>query len=1019
MGDKKAEKLRLAAEKKAAKEAEKAAKKAEKERIAAQKKAAKDAKKLAGKGKQKAEPVQPESSNNSVDEKPAPSTSESSEVGVDIVSPTKEDSGDTRGNGGGATPVLGAKTGDDDGVGCIAQAWLAAHGADDTSGEPSIQIKHDQLDDNEHYESIGEGGFGMVYESGISTLGGQLGNRLRDDSGTVETTVVVIKKLSNLASAEARAAFLQEAVVMEKIDHPNVVRLVGSCTQFGDPMLMVFEAHTDTLHAFLTGYSQRKEKLTVAEQAKLGRDVARGLDYLHSHDVIHRDIAARNCVVNAEHTVRIGDMGLSKSKYPGDYAEVGGVAAVPVRWLAPESLQDATVFTKNTDVWSLGVTLWEICSRAQKPYRKLATAEVAEFVIKGGAGDAIKGLDERLQNTIAQCCTATPTDRPAAGATAQSLTELHETEAAAAAAAAITAAAAAVSGGGYDAPTDAVAGDEAATGGDGPSRDSETRFSKLKKARKSYRCLGQYKDAEVPGDALDAATSTTVPEIDRARLAMDKELGQGAFGVVMKAKMDMPDGSVCTCACKTLKDSKNADDMDALVAEAELVSQFDHKNVVKCFGYVTVGEPPMIVFEFMSNGSLFSYLHGLPDLPKLQRLMRMAIDVACGMEYLAQGNNVHRDLAARNILVSEEIECKISDFGLSRDLDDDTYYESDGGMVPIRWTPPEAYKYKKYSTASDVWSYGITLYEIWTKGALPYGKKWTNMNVMMEVEKGYRLEAPPKCPKAVYQLMLQCWNPMRRSRPTFASIKDRLEMAYDMMFPPEEEAVVAEDPDLDLDYGDMDQMYYGVPVPTEDTLDVESNYLSEPAPVKPSQALQLGKELQQKQEDAATDAKKAYKGKNVAQKPDRFSHLSSPKEKRISQTPAGSSPLAGGGGGHPANSPRLSTGAESTLVKKSGSLRRQRVVSQMVQETDNTTVEYTHSAKVSDMIKLSNVKETQSALEETGLERAHRVGLTTTPIQKVEYVESVGRATDVTPMRPAGGRKRCVCRRFKCVCGAR
>lgn len=762
----------------------------------------------------------------------------------------------------------------------------------------------------------------MVYESGISTLGGQLGKRLRDDSGTVENTIVVIKKLSNLASAEARAAFLQEAVVMEKIDHPNVVRLVGSCTKFGDPMLMIFEAHTDTLHTFLSGYSQRKEKLTVAEQAGLGRDVARGLDYLHTHGIIHRDMAARNCVINTERIVRIGDMGLSQSKYPGDYADVGGVAAVPVRWMAPESLQDPTVLTKATDVWSLGVTLWEICSRAQKPYRKLATAEVADFVIKGGAGDVIKGLDERLEHAIAQCCAAAPADRPTPSATAQVLAELYDTATAAAIAAAATAVA---QGGSYDAPVDALTSDDSVGGVGVPSRDDEKRFSKMKKARKSYRALGVYKDAEVPEDALDAATSQSkVPEIDRALLAMDKELGQGAFGVVMKAKMDMPDGTVRTCACKTLKDSKNADDMDALVAEAELVSQFDHKNVVKCFGYVTIGEPPMIVFEFMSNGSLFSYLHGLPELPKLQRLMKMAIDVACGMEYLAQGNNVHRDLAARNILVSEEIECKISDFGLSRDLDDDTYYESDGGMVPIRWTPPEAYKYKKYSSASDVWSYGITLYEIWTKGALPYGKKWTNMNVMMEVEKGYRLEAPPKCPKAVYQLMLQCWNPMRRSRPTFASIKDRLEMAYDMMFPPEEETAVEEDPDVDLDYGDMDQMYYGVPVPTEETLDVESNYLSEPKPVQASQALQLTKELLQKQEDAAADAKKAYKGKDVAQKPDRFSHLNSPKDKRISQAPSAGpgSPLAQGGGQN-ATPARTSTGFDSPL-KKSGSLRKQR-----------------------------------------------------------------------------------------------
>ncbi|CAI8032558.1 Ephrin type-A receptor 8 (Fragment), partial [Geodia barretti] len=144
------------------------------------------------------------------------------------------------------------------------------------------------------------------------------------------------------------------------------------------------------------------------------------------------------------------------------------------------------------------------------------------------------------------------------------------------------------------------------------------------------------------------------------------------------------------------------------------------------------------------------------------------------MAYLSGKGFIHRDLAARNILVSHEEMCKIADFGMSRALQDTDYYVSRGGKIPVKWTAPEALHYKKYSTASDVWSFGIVMYEIWSPAARPYN--WmTNNEVYQNIQSGYRLPPPPGCPRAVYQTMISCWNPEPESRPTFPDIQTVLQ----------------------------------------------------------------------------------------------------------------------------------------------------------------------------------------------------------------------------------------------------
>ena len=141
-------------------------------------------------------------------------------------------------------------------------------------------------------------------------------------------------------------------------------------------------------------------------------------------------------------------------------------------------------------------------------------------------------------------------------------------------------------------------------------------------------------------------------------------------------------------------------------------------------------------------------------------------DAADGLLYLSKRGFVHRDVAARNVLVSSELRAKISDFGLSRDTENSDYYTSRGGALPVRWTAPEALESRKFSTATDVWAYGVLLYEIWADGATPYDG-WGNQKVWVEVSGGYRMPMPENCTTDVYKTMLSCWEQEPSRRPNF------------------------------------------------------------------------------------------------------------------------------------------------------------------------------------------------------------------------------------------------------------
>lgn len=214
--------------------------------------------------------------------------------------------------------------------------------------------------------------------------------------------------------------------------------------------------------------------------------------------------------------------------------------------------------------------------------------------------------------------------------------------------------------------------------------------------------------------------------------------------------------------------------------EASVMKRFDTAHVVRLLGVVSQGQPTLVIMELMANGDLKTYLrshrpedistHQSPQPPTFKQILQMAIEISDGMAYLSAKKFVHRDLAARNCMVSEELTVKIGDFGMTRDIYETDYYRKGSkGLLPVRWMAPESLKDGIFSSHSDVWSYGVVLWEMATLAHQPY-QGLSNDQVLRYVIDGGIMERPENCPDKLYNLMRKCWHHRPTDRPTFLQL---------------------------------------------------------------------------------------------------------------------------------------------------------------------------------------------------------------------------------------------------------
>uniref|UniRef100_A0A8C8A0W6 Fibroblast growth factor receptor 4 n=1 Tax=Oryzias sinensis TaxID=183150 RepID=A0A8C8A0W6_9TELE len=286
-------------------------------------------------------------------------------------------------------------------------------------------------------------------------------------------------------------------------------------------------------------------------------------------------------------------------------------------------------------------------------------------------------------------------------------------------------------------------------------------------------------------------------EFPRENLTLGKPLGEGCFGQVVRAEAyginkDGPEQAT-TVAVKMLKDDATDKDLADLISEMELMKVMDkHKNIINLLGVCTQDGPLYVLVEYASKGSLREYLRArrppgmdytfdVTKVPEEQLtfkdLLSCAYQVARGMEYLASKRCIHRDLAARNVLVTEDNVMKIADFGLARGVHQIDYYKkTTNGRLPVKWMAPEALFDRVYTHQSDVWSFGVLMWEIFTLGGSPYPGIPVE-ELFKLLKEGHRMDKPSNCTHELYMLMTECWHAIPNQRPTFKKLVEELDKA--------------------------------------------------------------------------------------------------------------------------------------------------------------------------------------------------------------------------------------------------
>uniref|UniRef100_A0A667XVH4 Tyrosine-protein kinase n=1 Tax=Myripristis murdjan TaxID=586833 RepID=A0A667XVH4_9TELE len=586
-------------------------------------------------------------------------------------------------------------------------------------------------EDLEFNESLGQGTFTKIFK-GVRKEPG--------DCGLMHQTEVVMKVLDQ-AHRNYSESFFEAASMMSQLSHKHLVLNYGVCV-CGEENIMVQEyVKFGSLDTYL---KKNKNSVNILWKLEVAKQLAWAMHFLEEKSLAHGNVCAKNILLIREEDRRTGNPPFIKLSDPGISITVlpKDILIERIPWVPPECIEDPANLSLAGDKWSFGTTLWEICSGGEKPLATLDNSKKSLFYEDRHQLPAPKWTE--LANLITSCMDYEPTFRPTFRAVIRDLHSLFTPD--------------------YELIV-----------------DSDILPN---------RTVGS-------GWVTGGFESQEPAQFEERHLIFLQQLGKGNFGSVEMCRYDpLQDNTGEVVAVKKLQHS-TAEHIRDFEREIEILKSLQHENIVKYKGvcYSAGRHNLRLIMEYLPFGSLRDYLMKNKERIDHKKLVHYTSQICKGMEYLSDKRYIHRDLATRNILVESELRVKIGDFGLTKVLpqDKEYYMVKEPGESPIFWYAPESLMESKFSVASDVWSFGVVLYELFTHSdkncsppavfmAMMGNDKQGQMIIYHLIEllkSGSRLPRPLGCPTEMHEIMQECWDNDPGLRPSFKELALRVDLFRD------------------------------------------------------------------------------------------------------------------------------------------------------------------------------------------------------------------------------------------------
>nr|XP_046160943.1 tyrosine-protein kinase JAK2-like isoform X1 [Oncorhynchus gorbuscha]XP_046160944.1 tyrosine-protein kinase JAK2-like isoform X1 [Oncorhynchus gorbuscha]XP_046160945.1 tyrosine-protein kinase JAK2-like isoform X1 [Oncorhynchus gorbuscha] len=588
-------------------------------------------------------------------------------------------------------------------------------------------------------DSLGQGTFTKIFCGVRKELG---------DYGEIHQMDVLVKILDK-AHRNYSESFFEAASMMSQLSHKHLLLTYGVCVCGEENMMVQEYGKFGSLDTYL---KKKKSSVNITWKLEVAKQLAWAMHYLEDKSLVHGNVCAKNVLLIREEDrktgnppfIKLSDPGISITVLPKD------VLVERIPWVPPECLEEDRHLTLATDKWAFGTTLWEICSGGDRPLSTLDCSKKRLFYEDHHQLPAPKWTE--LANLINSCMDYEPSNRPSFRAVIRDLNSLFTPEG-----------------------VDCVLS---------PAADYELLVE-------SDMVPNRARGFGFPG----AFENQNPAQFEERHLIFLKQLGKGNFGSVEMCRYDpLQDNTGEVVAVKKLQHS-TAEHLRDFEREIEILKSLQHDNIVKYKGvcYSAGRRNLRLIMEYLPYGSLRDYLIKNKARFDYKKLLHYASQICKGMDYLATKRYIHRDLATRNILVESELRVKIGDFGLTKVLpqDKDYYTVREPGESPIFWYAPESLTESKFSVGSDVWSFGVVLYELFSdKNCSPPAAFMDKMgrdkqgqmivyHLIDLLKKGYRLPAPLGCPEEIQHMMTECWNIDPALRPTFKKLAQTVDLFRD------------------------------------------------------------------------------------------------------------------------------------------------------------------------------------------------------------------------------------------------